>query len=270
MANIGRNNPCPCGSGRKYKKCCIGKAERKRSAYIGHREKFKGVSLKNGEPWILLESGIWVKADWTFSQTEYQRQSGKKKVVHSIPDKVVPDVTTFIASEYDVLFAIDTNTKEIQGERVSIGAVQEAHMKRTTPTDVELTCWTHMVIPFKNAATGFEEKLAWMKLVEWVSASHWYDGQRRIPIITDHDLDNHAKYNAGELPIIGSFRFAKNIAFFYATSDAGAENVLNMLISRCDSLSGRILEDLQRKGVAFIGNRRLFLKAILPAAMPPA
>jgi hypothetical protein len=22
LANIGRNNPCPCGSGRKYKKCC--------------------------------------------------------------------------------------------------------------------------------------------------------------------------------------------------------------------------------------------------------
>jgi len=22
---IGRNTPCPCGSGRKYKKCCLGK-----------------------------------------------------------------------------------------------------------------------------------------------------------------------------------------------------------------------------------------------------
>jgi len=24
---IGRNDPCPCGSGKKYKKCCQGKAE---------------------------------------------------------------------------------------------------------------------------------------------------------------------------------------------------------------------------------------------------
>jgi hypothetical protein len=23
--NIGRNDPCPCGSGKKYKKCCEGK-----------------------------------------------------------------------------------------------------------------------------------------------------------------------------------------------------------------------------------------------------
>lgn len=25
---IGRNAPCPCGSGRKFKKCCISRAER--------------------------------------------------------------------------------------------------------------------------------------------------------------------------------------------------------------------------------------------------
>jgi preprotein translocase subunit SecA len=24
-AKVGRNDPCPCGSGKKYKKCCIGK-----------------------------------------------------------------------------------------------------------------------------------------------------------------------------------------------------------------------------------------------------
>ncbi len=25
MARIGRNAPCPCGSGKKYKKCCMDK-----------------------------------------------------------------------------------------------------------------------------------------------------------------------------------------------------------------------------------------------------
>ena len=25
FTKIGRNNPCPCGSGKKYKKCCLGK-----------------------------------------------------------------------------------------------------------------------------------------------------------------------------------------------------------------------------------------------------
>lgn len=27
---IGRNDPCPCGSGKKYKKCCIEKIEKNR------------------------------------------------------------------------------------------------------------------------------------------------------------------------------------------------------------------------------------------------
>lgn len=27
IENVGRNEPCPCGSGKKFKKCCIGKAE---------------------------------------------------------------------------------------------------------------------------------------------------------------------------------------------------------------------------------------------------
>ncbi|MBU3912866.1 MAG: SEC-C domain-containing protein [Nanoarchaeota archaeon] len=26
---IGRNEPCPCGSGKKYKKCCLEKEEEK-------------------------------------------------------------------------------------------------------------------------------------------------------------------------------------------------------------------------------------------------
>ena len=26
---VGRNDPCPCGSGRKFKQCCAGKAERR-------------------------------------------------------------------------------------------------------------------------------------------------------------------------------------------------------------------------------------------------
>jgi hypothetical protein len=31
-ANLGRNDPCPCGSGKKYKQCCLGKDEEKARA----------------------------------------------------------------------------------------------------------------------------------------------------------------------------------------------------------------------------------------------
>jgi hypothetical protein len=28
---VGRNDPCPCGSGKKYKKCCLAKEEEARA-----------------------------------------------------------------------------------------------------------------------------------------------------------------------------------------------------------------------------------------------
>ena len=31
-ANLGRNDPCHCGSGKKYKQCCLGKDEEKSRA----------------------------------------------------------------------------------------------------------------------------------------------------------------------------------------------------------------------------------------------
>lgn len=39
---IGRNDPCPCGSGKKYKNCCLGKTEEPKKVYTtGGKRKFK-------------------------------------------------------------------------------------------------------------------------------------------------------------------------------------------------------------------------------------
>ncbi len=29
MGTVNRNDPCPCGSGKKHKKCCLGKVDKK-------------------------------------------------------------------------------------------------------------------------------------------------------------------------------------------------------------------------------------------------
>jgi Tfp pilus assembly protein PilF len=34
MAKIGRNTPCPCGSGKKYKKCCLSAQQEKRPSSV--------------------------------------------------------------------------------------------------------------------------------------------------------------------------------------------------------------------------------------------
>lgn len=43
MARVGRNDPCPCGSGLKYKKCCLGKAG---SQIVAAAEKNKAAPLR--------------------------------------------------------------------------------------------------------------------------------------------------------------------------------------------------------------------------------
>ena len=34
MAKIGRNAPCPCGSGKKYKKCCLSTQQKKKTPSV--------------------------------------------------------------------------------------------------------------------------------------------------------------------------------------------------------------------------------------------
>ena len=41
MKNIGRNDPCPCGSGRKYKQCCQKKPPAQTSIPSGHGFRFE-------------------------------------------------------------------------------------------------------------------------------------------------------------------------------------------------------------------------------------
>ena len=49
MSELGRNDPCPCGSGKKYKLCCIGKRIKK--AADGHAEVAGGAGIVF---WVLL------------------------------------------------------------------------------------------------------------------------------------------------------------------------------------------------------------------------
>lgn len=50
MSKLGRNKPCPCGSGKKYKKCCLVKNEEERR--LAQEEKLyeKDVSLGRIDP----------------------------------------------------------------------------------------------------------------------------------------------------------------------------------------------------------------------------
>src|SRR5579862_7716210 len=47
MGKVGRNEPCGCGSGRKFKKCCGASADPPERSSFG--EQFRNVILANGQ-----------------------------------------------------------------------------------------------------------------------------------------------------------------------------------------------------------------------------
>jgi hypothetical protein len=69
--NVGRNDPCPCGSGKKFKKCCIGKAELPQIASPGDPfdidevYEFDDVEdrIRDYDPLIEPDPNDWLAAD---------------------------------------------------------------------------------------------------------------------------------------------------------------------------------------------------------------
>ncbi len=55
MGQIGRNQPCHCGSGNKFKHCCLGKKSIASRSGAGVRSKSKGVVLPS---LIILAGGV--------------------------------------------------------------------------------------------------------------------------------------------------------------------------------------------------------------------
>lgn len=262
MKQVGRNDLCPCNSGKKYKKCCIEKLPRKQGVYICHRDKFQGVTLVNGQVLVHLLSGEKVKADVIFSQTQYTGKSGKEKVLNRVPDKAVFNIPSSLASDFDVIWAIDTNTKTLSEERVSISCILECYATMVAPTRVEVLYRKYGNIVFRNCPTGEAERYGWLRLVKMITSHPKCNGNLRIGLVTDHDLARHSEYNAGELPIHGELRLPRNFTLLYASSDAGKENVLNTFIIECDKDASRILQQLAETGSASINKATITIERI--------
>jgi hypothetical protein len=67
--NVGRNDPCPCGSGKKFKKCCIGKAELAQIAlpddpFVGDAVEFDDNELiQDYDPFVEPPPDDWLATD---------------------------------------------------------------------------------------------------------------------------------------------------------------------------------------------------------------
>jgi hypothetical protein len=172
-----------------------------------------------------------------------------------------------LASRFDVFFAVDTNTKQIGEHNVSVSSILECRAKKINPEQVQISIDEMGSIVFKDAPKNLSEKYAWVACIDMICSSPNYNESLRIAFITDHDLNSHARLNAGESPVIGNFYLPKTITLLYASGDVGKENILNSLISMCDKKAKSILVSLEKDKNVMLGNRTISLDEI-PTAKP--
>lgn len=238
---------------KKIKKFCKNKRQRDQCVYVGHKEPLQGVTFENGRILVHPISGGIEKADAVFSQTQYTTKNGKDKALSCIPNIATINIPEYLTSEFDVIYSIDTNTKQINNDMVSVSCINKWYAKVTPGTQIQISQEERGNIFFKNCPDDESERFAWYKLITMLTASPIYNQNLRVAMITDHDLWNHPKYNDREMPIFKDYYLPCNFTLIYASGDK-KENILNMLLMECDKEAGNILELLEKKGLVTVGN----------------
>ena len=234
---------------------------RNKHIYIGYEEKFKGISFENGDIHIILESGEKVKPDAVFSQISYKRKKGKEKILNLIPEGAAINVPLYLANQFNVIFAIDTNTKQIEDKKISISTCVEAYFQKLNDETIKLSSRKMGNIIFTTPIINIEEKIAWILFIKKLMVNERFTSDK-IAIITDHDLGNHGNYNKRKAPLLDDFYLPKNITFIYASTDSGSENIINKLLSRCDKDAQNIIKILEEKNEVIIEGKKITLHNI--------
>ncbi len=248
MVKTGRNEPCPCGSKKKYKNCCLNKKPRETSILFEMIEPTKLTSIKIEEGQIkLLDSNGEVIAKNIYQQNTYKRIGKDNKVLNQIKlnvSKYSNEIDALL--QYDIIYAVDTNTKNFNGENLSITSRQccEFNSNKTT-----ITFYPFGLACIKNIPNMNQEKFGIKLLISNILCDKNYNKNLKIGIIIDHDLGNLMKYNNRELPIYNDWYLPDNFTLIYASSDTGKEYLTNILISACDKEANNFFEEVKKGNI---------------------
>jgi len=237
MRTPGRNEPCSCGSGRKFKRCCLG---RKPLTHVA------GVELET--PQVLQSVQIEPDGRITFNYankdakqirawvgTHRERKKGEKTLV-----KVDTNPNELRIGElhalrrYDFVFAIDTNNRRIGDHLVSAAHIMQLRFKNEN----EIEHSTLGAFVFSNVCEK-QENLAWLLLRDEILRSPSHNHTNTYGIITDSDLGNHDEYNKQMKPISADEILPENFTILYASEDGNG--IANQLIRQCDKNSAETL-----------------------------
>lgn len=254
MTNIGRNEDCPCGSGKKYKNCCLNKQPRENAIVWEMDEPTKINSFEisnNGEIKLIDDNGEVIPKN-IFQQTSYKRKNDKpNKVLNQIPlgeSKYGIEINEL--SKFDIIFAVDTNTKNLGSKKVSITSRQCCENEKVENNNLLFKFYPFGLACISGIPDKCEEKYGIKLLITEIIANPKFNKGMKIGIVVDHDLVNINEYNSKELPIYKDWYLPDDFILIYASADAGKEYLPNILISACDKEANKFFEEVKKGNIA--------------------
>jgi hypothetical protein len=241
MGMPGRNELCPCGSGKKFKRCCIGKKPLSHVVGVEHEtpQVLNGARIEPDGRIVFLYENKEAKPKRAWVATHRERKKGEKTLVKvdTNPDELrIGEINAL--RKYDFIFAIDTNNRQVGDNLVSAAHVMQLRFKK----EDELEQSTLGVFVFANVSEK-QENLAWLLLRDEILRSPSHSHMNTYGIITDSDLGNHDEYNKHMKPIYADAFLPENFTLLYASEEGNG--IANLLIRQCDKNSTKTLGEFE-------------------------
>jgi len=240
----GRNEPCPCGSGKKYKNCCLNKPKERHTCItvdFGQPTKLDGVGITHDGQVEFIQGERLIEPKKAYYQSFYDRDKGPKILNRiDLHCNEVQANTNSIFLGYDRVFSIDTNTRIIDNQKVSMSGVVLCRLKPSKSGALALFAPVNG-LEFRDI-NSFPEKVAWRRFFEIMVRHPVYKPLSSIAVVVDAHLGDIQAYNSRNKPIIEDFYLPHKIELIYASSDVGKEYLPNRLISMSDKTATELLK----------------------------
>ena len=275
MRKPGRNEPCPCGSGKKYKKCCFGKEEDRGTNAISdfpktisyriredrgadsryneweftiHNEDGKyndheiNISWEEDSIVVIDNDGTSIPVQDFASRRRKPRHSGKDdKILSQVSSTVATKSIEKSITEFDALYAIDSNTKLVNGKYIMICIIAKVVIEELSQTSVNMKpVFVHALEAENTCHYTHTEPFMWRYGIEHILSLG--TSPTRTGIVVDSHLGDLAKYNNHEIPIHDGFYLPEGYQLLYASSDC-ADKWPNKLMKYCDTIASRLLRE---------------------------
>ncbi|MDR7420654.1 MAG: SEC-C metal-binding domain-containing protein [Armatimonadota bacterium] len=174
MSGVGRNDPCPCGSGLKYKKCCLGKTESTRPLYTPEERARVLTRLMRFAARREFEQDhrIAQVAFWGDSLADRPDEDAQRALTLPTVEAVyeawfVFDVPIEDGRTLTDLFLEREATGLGPGERAYLDRMRASHMRLYEVTDVSPDEGLHFTDLWTDERVWVRERLATRQIVRW-------------------------------------------------------------------------------------------------------